>query len=216
VPAVSRIGREYGALLAMHRRAFFGSAGLDAVLVAIGLLFVLGGTAPFRPDVGRFFYLLTGFLFASLMEAGIRRRNAGAFSFYHRLPLDSRLALGTYYAAAVLPAAALLIVGSAILGAALPALGRTVDGALVLDRLGQALFGLFFIRSLTVNIMVALRIHAAAVAGYFLVLTALLIFFLWLQETLIPLVPFPMGAVALLLLASTYGISFLGIRRLGL
>ena len=206
----------YGSLLALHRKPLLEGFRVDGAVLAASIFYVYSAREPFELTVRHGVFLLAGFLFASLIHARILRRGAASLDFYRRLPLDSRPVLALYYLFSILPAWAAFTLLYLLTGLVLEATGSGGADPFPAARFGQVLFALFFIRTLTVNLMVAIRVHAALIGLYFVFLLFTLIYLLWLREALEPfflLGPVAMGAVFLL---STCGISFFALRRIGL
>ena len=206
----------YASLLALHRRPLLDGFRIDGAVLAAGLFYVYSAREPFELTARHGVFLLAGFLFASLIHARILRRGAASLDFYRRLPLDSRPVLALYYLLTILPAWAAFTLLFLLTGPVLEAAGFGWADPFPVARFSQVLFALFFIRTLTVNLMVAIRVHTALIGLYFVFLLFTLIYLLWLREVLEPLFllgPTAMGAVFLL---STCGISFFALRRIGL
>lgn len=205
----------YASLARLHRRSLAQGFALDGVLLAVALVYVFGARASLDLSVSRGVFLLAGFTFAALLHGQILRRGAAAITFYLRLPARRLPALSWFYAVTAIPPLAALLVLAAFLFALLPG-AWTPAAELVRERVLQAAFGLLFVRSLTVNLLAALRVHAALVAGYYVALVGCLVYLSWLREALLPVVRLGPAAFGLLFLAFTFGVSLLAVRRVGL
>lgn len=206
----------YFRLLALNTRLFREGFKLDSALVLIGLLYVFGGRSKLDLTISTGIFLLAGCLSAALMEIQIIKNNAANFVFYMRLPINQRTGLALFYLALALPvvmafAVLFLLLRTMILSASLP-----LESSLLNRRLFQAIFAILFMKSLSINSMIAMSIHIALIAVYFIVLSGVLLALLILQELIMPLFIVTDFTFALLFLLSTYLISFIAVKKIGL
>ncbi|MBN1824894.1 MAG: hypothetical protein JW958_01425 [Candidatus Eisenbacteria bacterium] len=199
----------YRRLFRLHARTFAAVHRLNALNVAIALLYLFGAPGGVRLTVSRGVYLFLLFLVAAVAQTQTLRRNAGSLSFYLRLPIRDRTALLLYYAAVALPAAAALALAAFLLRAA----GAGGDPGFG-TRFGHALFAVLAVPSLAVNLRIALRTHPLLPAGYFVLLGFLLIFIQWGVEVAPATGLGPGASSAALLLLVNYALGFPALRLL--
>lgn len=205
----------YGRLLRLHRHTLVRGFRLDGIVLAAALVYVFGARTSLDLTVSRGVFLLAGLTFAALLHGEIWKRSGAPLSFYLRLPLRRGPALLLFYGATTLPTLLLLAAAFLILRGVLPETHRPPPPVLR-ERFLQALFGILFLRSLTVNLMAAVRIHAALVAAYYVVLVGILVYLLWLREALLPAVEVTPAHLGGLFLVATYALSLFAVRRAGI
>jgi len=207
----------YGNLLALNSRLFIERFKVDIPLMLMGLFYIFVGESGIEMTVGKGVLLLTGFIFAAVMESQIIRRNTASLSFYLKLPIGRKMTLALLYAAAIVPGlfvfSALFLVCCAIL---LSGADQAGAASIVRQRYCQVLFAMLFIKSLTINIMIAMSIHPALVAGYLGLLAFLLFILSVLRELIAPIYAMGDFSFVFLFLVLTYLVSFIAVKRIGL
>jgi len=208
----------YSRLLILNAKLFLQSFKLDAGMIFVGLLYVFGGRSELNLTVSnKGLFLLVGFLFAALMEAQIINANAAKLVFYLRLPINRKRGLALFYLVFALPILVAFTVIFLLLRWLLGHhLGLSLEFPILTQRYFQAVFAFLFIKSLTINSMIAMSIHFGLIAAYFILLAGIIFLLSILQELLTPL--FLMGNFTLgfLFLLSTYLVSFIGVQRVRL
>jgi len=199
-------------LLALNAKLFREIYKLDIAVFLVGLLYVFGGQSQLKLTVGKGIFLLAVLLFIALMASQIIKNNAANLIFYLRLPIGKIASLALFYVALVLP---ILAIFTAIF-----LLTRTLcfprEAAMLTQRFFQVTIAILFLKSMTINSMIAMSIHFALIAGYFVFLGAVLVFLSIMKELLVPLLIMSDGVFALLFLLSTYLISFIAVKKIGL
>ena len=206
----------YSRLLILNAKLFLQSFKLDAGVVLVGLIYVFGGESGLNLKGDKPIFLLVGFLFAALMESQIIKRNTANLIFYLRLPINQRVGLAFFYLLSTLPLLGAFTALSLLFRAICLSLNWPIDISALTHRYFQATFAFLFIKSLTINCMIAMSIHFALIAAYFLTLFMVLICLSILQELISPLFVMDNSLFALLFLLSTYLISFLAIKKIRL
>jgi hypothetical protein len=211
----SLLGR-YTQLLSLNRRLFLERFKIDAPLIFIGLVYVFVGRTRIELTVGKGVFLLIGFVFAAVMESQIIQRNTARLSFYLKLPIHKKMTLALFYTSIILPNLIIFSLLYLLLRAITPAADAPWLSTLMVQRYFQVIFAFLFIKSLTINIMIAMNIHLALIAGYFLLLGFILLALSILRELVMPLVIINSTAFVFLFLLSTYLVSFIAVKKIGL
>jgi len=206
----------YGNLLALNARLFIERFKVDVPLMLMGLFYIFVGQSRIDLTVGKGVLLLTGFIFAAVMESQIIRQNTASLSFYLKLPIDRKMTLALLYAVAILPGLLIFSALFLICCAMLPGADQTWTASIVQQRYFQVLFAMLFIKSLTINIMIAMSIHLALVAGYIGLLGFLLFVLSVLREIIAPVWAMGSFSFVFLFLVLTYLVSFIAVKRIGL
>jgi len=211
----SRFSR-YSRLLNLNARLFLESFKLDAAMILVGLLYVFGGRSELNLTVSKGVFLLVGFLFTALMESQIIKRNTANLPFYLRLPMKRKTALALFYLALTLPIFVTFTTIFLLFRFISHSMNLPLESSMLTQRYYQVIFAIFFIKSLTINSMIAMSIHFALLPGYFIVLGGVLFVISILQEFLMPLFVITKFTFMLLFLLSTYLISFMAVKKIGL
>ena len=209
------LGR-YSRLLILNVRLFLQSFKLDAGMILVGLVYVFGGRAEFNLTVSKGLFLLVGFLFTALMESQIIKGNAANLVFYLRLPINRKRALALFYAALILPLLAAFTVVFLLFRIIFPSMNLPLESSILTQRYFQVIFAFLFIKSFTINSMIAMSIHFGLIAVYFIVLGGVLFVISILQEFLMPLFVITNFTFVWLFVLSTYLISFIAVKKIRL
>lgn len=207
---------KYSRLFLLNRRLFAERFKLDAPLILIGLFYVFAGRSQLDLTVGKGVFLLIGFVFAAVMESQIIKRNTAGLSFYLKLPVNRKITLALFYISIILPTLGVFTILFFLLRAVVPTADLAWQSSLLIQRYLQVIFAFLFIKSLTVNIMIAMSIHLALIAGYFGLLGGVLFVLSIFRELTTPLFVMSVSTFAFLFLLSTYLISFIAVKRIGL
>lgn len=206
----------YSRLLILNAKLFLESFKLDAGMILVGLLYVFGGRAEFNLTVSKGLFLLVGFLFAALMESQIIKSNAANLVFYLRLPINRQRGLALFYAALILPILAAFTAIYLLFRVIFPSMSLPLESSILTQRYFQVIFAFLFIKSFTINSMIAMSIHFVLIAVYFIVLGGALFVISILQELLMPLFVITNFTFVLLFVLSTYLISFIAVKKIRL
>ncbi len=209
------LGR-YSRLLILNAKLFLQSFKLDAGMILVGLLYVFGGRSEFNLTVSKGLFLLVGFLFAALIESQIIKGNAANLVFYLRLPINRKTALALFYLALTLPILAAFTAIFLLLRVIYLSVNLPLESSILTLRYFQVIFAILFIKSLTINSMIAMSIHFGLIASYFIVLGGVLFVISILQEFLMPLFVITNFTFVLLFVLSTYLISFIAVKKIRL
>lgn len=211
----SLLGR-YTQLFSLNRRLFLERFKIDAPLTIVGLVYVFVGRTQVELTVAKGVFLLIGFVFAAIMESRIIQRNTASLSFYLKMPIHKKMTLALFYVSIILPNLIIFTLLYLVLQAVIPAADSPWYASIMVHRYFQVIFAFLFIKSLTINIMIAMNIHLALIAGYFLFLGGILLALSIFRELVMPLVMIDAFAFATLFLLATYLLSFITVRRIGL
>ena len=207
---------KYLRLFALNRRLFLERFKIDAPLIGIGLVYVFVGRTEIEMTVGKGVFLLIGFVFAAVMESQIIQRHTASLSFYLKLPIQKKMTLALFYTFVILPNLILFTLFYLLLRTLISDADSTWPLSLMTQRYCQVLFALLFIKSLTINIMIAMNIHLALIAAYFILMSGILLAISILRELVMPLFLINSSAFAILFLGATYLVSFIAVKRIGL
>ncbi len=207
---------KYPRFLTLHTRLFLQDFKLDGGMILVGLVYVFGARSEFNLTVSKGLFLLVGFLFAALMETQIIKANAAQLPFYLRLPIDRKRGLALFYLGLTFP---LLVAFTGIfllLRLLYLHLGLSLGSSILTQHFFQAIFAFLFIKSLTVNCMIAMSIHFGLIAVYFVSLIGVIFLLSILQELFTSLFVMSNLTLGLLFTLATYLISFIAVRRVRL
>jgi len=211
----SRLG-SYAQLLMLNGRLFLERLKLDAAILLFGLVYTFGGQNELDLTVGKGVFLLVGFLLTAVMESHVIKTNTAQLSFYLRLPIHRRMTLAAFLLVFILPSIVIYTVLLLLFRFILLSADMPIEPSLLTRRYFEVVFAILFMKSLTINIMIAMSIHYALIGGYFLFLSAVLLVLSILRELVTPLFAMTNFTVALLFLLSTYVIGFVAVKRIGL
>jgi hypothetical protein len=211
----SLFGR-YTRLLTLNSRLSAERFKLDTPLILLGLLYVFVAQSQLEFTVAKGVFLLVGFVFIAIIESQIIKRNTASLSFFLKLPIHKKMTLALFYVSILLPNIVVFTILYFLLWAILPVFHATGEPSFTAQRYFQVIFAFLFIKSLTINIMIAMNIHVALIAGYFGLLGGMLLVLSILRELVMPLFVMNTFTFALLFLLSTYMTSFVLIKRIGL
>lgn len=208
---------KYFRLLILHSRLFLKSYKFDGGMILVGLVYVFGGRSELNLTASnKGLFLLVGFLFAALMEAQIIKANAAHLVFYLRLPINRKGGLALFYLAFTLP---ILFAFTTVflLSRVVCSFGNSpLESSILTQRYFQTIFGFLFVKSLTINIMIAVSIHFGLIAVYFIILVGVIFLLSILQELLTPLFIMSNLTLGWLFILTTYLISFIAVKRMRL
>ena len=211
----SILGR-YTQLFSLNSRLFAERFKLDAPLIIIGLLYVFIAQSQLDFTVGKGVFLLVGFVFIAIIESQLIKRNTASLSFFLKMPIHRKMTLALFYISILLPNILAFTALYFLLYAVLPTFQMSWEPTFFVQRYFHVIFAFLFIKSLTINIMIAMNIHLALIAGYFGLLAAMLLILSILRELVMPLFAMNTFTFALLFLFSTYVTSFVLVKRIGL
>ena len=212
----SSLFRRYGQLFSLNSRLFVERFKLDAPLIILGLLYVFVAQSQLDFTVGKGVFLLVGFVFIAIIESQIIKRNTASLSFFLKLPIHKKVTLALFYISILLPNLLVFTVLCFFLWIVLPTFQMSWDPSFIVQRFFLVIFAFLFIKSLTINIMIAMNIHLALIAGYFGLLAGVILILSILRELIMPLFVINTFTFALLFLLSTYLTSFVLVKRIGL
>ena len=205
----------YSRLLRLNIRLLLEMLKLDAALILIGLVYVFGCRAELDLTVSKGIFLLVGFLFVAIMGSRVITQNTATLAFYLRLPIRRNLTLTACYVVLNFPVLVAFTILFILFYSVIPS-HDFISQSSVIQRYFQVIFAFLFIKSLTINIMIAMNIHLALIAGYFGLLGGVLFLLSVLRELIMPVFVMDSFTLALLFLLSTYLTSFIAIKKIGL
>jgi hypothetical protein len=195
---------------------FWESLALDGAVVLVGLCYIFGGRSALHMTISKGILVLSVSLWVALMASQVIRRNSAPLVCYLRWPLDRRVALAIFYLVFVLPPLIIFALTFWLGTSVVMRANQVWNETLLMQRFLQAALAIGFIKSLTVNLMMAISIHCALIALYFVVLGGILLALLILQEVVAPVLILDAAAVSALFLMASYAISFAAIGKLRL
>ena len=206
----------YTQLFSLNGRLFLERFKIDTPLVIIGLVYVFVGRTEVAFDIAEGVFLLIGFVFTAVMESQIIRRNTASLTFYLKLPIHKKMTLALFYMSIIIPSLIIFSILYLLLKAVIPAADSAWGSLVITQRYFHIIFALLFIKSLTINIMIAMHIHPALVAGYFLLLGGIILVISIFRELVMPLFIIDSNGFAFLFLVATYLVSFISVKKIGL
>ncbi|UCE18810.1 MAG: hypothetical protein JSV84_00195 [Gemmatimonadota bacterium] len=213
---VNSIYGRYAQLFSLNSKLFLERFKLDTPLIIIGLAYVFGTQSQLDFTVGKGVFLLVGFVFIAIIESQIIKRNTANLSFFLKLPIHKKMTLALFYISVLVPNLLVFTGLYFLLWTLHPVFHMSGEMSLTAQRYFQVIFAFLFIKSLTINTMIAMNIHLALIAGYFGYLAGALLILSILRELVTPIFTMNTFTFALLFLLSTYLSSFVLVKRIGL
>ncbi|MBN1755589.1 hypothetical protein JW877_05165 [bacterium] len=200
----------YWRLAQLNRRMFVESLKIDLALILLGLFYVYTGMQlQLSPSSG--LLLLLGMLLTAQMSAQLLKNNSAGLSFYYKLPLSRRTMLAGLYIFLTLPSLLIFIALSGCIYSASFFSGLHPHFPELTRRGLQVIFMLLFFKTLTVNSMMAKKLHFAAIFGYFLIMSGIAVILMILKEILSYFIAIPNPIYVLIFLLLTFIISFIAL-----
>ncbi|MBN2542071.1 hypothetical protein JXI42_04330 [bacterium] len=204
----------YSILANLNSKIFLEVIKVDIVVMFVGLFFIYGFNSELQLSPSRGLIILTGILLASVIQSQIITKNSADLVFYFKLPLSKFRTLAGFYLAFSIPALVIFTAVVFFMGSILMLCGVNIVPGVMVQRYLKAAFIILFSKSLTVNGMMAMKFHFAAIIGYFILLAIIASLIMIFHELASMVIPLPSAVSVFLFLICTYLISFAAIRKI--